>query len=69
MVHDTFPHDGRTLPRGALVVYREYYGMQPGKPNVGLKLPAEEAFLLRLAPTGSRIGASWRPSQILSDVN
>jgi hypothetical protein len=37
-----FPHDGRTLPRGALVVYREYYGMQPGKPNVGLKLPAEE---------------------------
>ena len=37
-----FPHDGRTLPRGALVVYREYYGMQPGKPNVGLRLPAEE---------------------------
>ena len=25
-----------------MVVYREYYGMQPGKPNVGLKLPAEE---------------------------
>ena len=28
--------------RAGLVVYREYYGMQPGKPNVGLKLPAEE---------------------------
>jgi hypothetical protein len=42
VVQDTFQHDGRTLPRGALVIYREYYGMQPGKPNVGLKLPAEE---------------------------
>ena len=42
VVQDTFQHDGRTLPRGALVIYREYYRMQPGKPNVGLKLPAEE---------------------------
>jgi len=25
-----------------VVVYREYYGMQPGKPNVGLELPAKE---------------------------
>jgi hypothetical protein len=25
-----------------LVIYREYYGMQQGKPDVGLKLPAEE---------------------------
>lgn len=31
----------RTLPRGALVRYREWYGMQPGKPNVGLKLEVE----------------------------
>ena len=30
------------MPRGALIIYREYYGMQPGKPNVGVKLPAEE---------------------------
>lgn len=29
------------LPRGALVKYREWYGMQPGQPNVGLKMPAE----------------------------
>ena len=25
-----------------MVVYREYYGMQPGKPNVGPKLLAKE---------------------------
>ena len=30
------------LPRGCLVRYREWYGMLPGKPNVGLKLHAEE---------------------------
>jgi len=29
------------LPRGCMVRYREWYGMQPGKPNVGLKLYAE----------------------------
>jgi hypothetical protein len=32
---------GIWLPRGCLVRYREYYSMQPGRPNVGLKLPAE----------------------------
>lgn len=31
-----------TIPRGALVKYREWYGMQPGQPNVGLKLTAEK---------------------------
>src|SRR4051812_49784360 len=33
VVQDTFGHDGRTIPRGALVIYREYYGMVPGKPK------------------------------------
>lgn len=33
--------DGRVLPRGAIVRYREWYGMKEGEPNVGLKLPAE----------------------------
>lgn len=33
--------DGPWLPRGCIVRYREWYGMQPGKPNVGLKLHAE----------------------------
>jgi hypothetical protein len=32
--------DGRTIPRGALVRYREWYGA--ASPNVGLKLTAEE---------------------------
>jgi hypothetical protein len=30
------------IPRGALIKYREWYGMQPGQPDVGLKLTAEE---------------------------
>lgn len=30
------------FPRGALVAYREWYGMQLGHPNVGLRLTAEE---------------------------
>jgi hypothetical protein len=42
VVQDDHPvGDGRVLPRGAVVRYREYYGMQAGKPNEGLKLPAE----------------------------
>jgi hypothetical protein len=30
-----------SIARGALVLYREWYGMRPGEPNVGLKLTAE----------------------------
>lgn len=30
------------FPRGALIKYREWYGMKDGQPNVGLKLSAEE---------------------------
>lgn len=30
------------FPRGALIKYREWYGMREGQPNVGLKLTAEE---------------------------
>src|SRR5215475_6188585 len=30
----------RILPRGCLVCYREWYGMQPGQPNVGVKFTA-----------------------------
>jgi len=33
---------GKTLPRGSLVRYREWYGCVPGQPNTGLKLHAEE---------------------------
>lgn len=42
IVQDDFAHDGRVLPRGAMVRYREWYGMKSGQPNVGLKLHAEE---------------------------
>jgi hypothetical protein len=31
-----------SFPRGALVKYREWYGMMPDRPNVGLKMTAEE---------------------------
>lgn len=30
------------LPKGAMIKYREWYGMVPGKPNVGLKMFAED---------------------------
>jgi len=33
---------GLWLPRGCMVRYREWYGMQPGRPNLGLKLHAEK---------------------------
>ena len=40
VVQDTMEHDGRIIPRGALICYREWYGAS--KPNVGLKLSPEE---------------------------
>lgn len=33
--------DGRAFPRGCLIKFREWYGMQDGQPNVGLRLVAE----------------------------
>ncbi len=36
------PVSGVLLPRGALLRYREWYGCEPGKPNKGLKLTAEQ---------------------------
>src|SRR6478735_1261747 len=37
-----FANGGVVLPRGCMVRYREWYGMRPGEPKVGLKLHAEE---------------------------
>lgn len=34
--------ENAAFPRGALIVYREWYGMQEGQENVGLKLTAEQ---------------------------
>jgi hypothetical protein len=42
VVQDDFNADGRTLPRGCLVRYREWYGVKAGQPNVGIKLYAEQ---------------------------
>lgn len=42
-VSDGLPlHDGRQFPRGAMIKYREWYGMVKGQMNTGLKLTAEE---------------------------
>lgn len=38
---ETAQHEGHVIPRGALVRYREWYGMREGEPNVGLKMTAE----------------------------
>ena len=42
IVPDAFPLADRTLPRGAIVRYREWYGCRPGQPDVGLKFTAED---------------------------
>ena len=36
IVQDNYRVDGRVLPRGCMVRYREWYGMRPGEPNVCL---------------------------------
>jgi hypothetical protein len=41
VVQDDFETDGRVLPRGCLVRYREWYGCKPGQPNTGIKLHAD----------------------------
>lgn len=40
---DEIQHDGRTIPRGALIRYREWYGCKAGQHNVGIRLNADEA--------------------------
>jgi hypothetical protein len=35
-------NDSVIVPRGALVCYREWYGMEEGQNNVGLKMPVEK---------------------------
>lgn len=42
VVSDDYKAGDVLLPRGCLVRYREWYGMQLGKPNTGLKLHAEQ---------------------------
>lgn len=59
-----------SIPRGALVRYREWYGMRPGQPNVGLKLTAEEVArgILEREPEGEVIRyRSADPSMFAQD--
>jgi hypothetical protein len=41
VAQDDFKHDGRVIPRGAMIRYREWYGCAPNKPNTGLKMSAD----------------------------
>ena len=49
--------DMPAYPRGALIKYREWYGMKPNQPNVGLKLTAEEVAygIVERTPQSERI--------------
>lgn len=61
---------GIWLPRGCLVRYREWYGMQPGKPNVGLKLHADkvgEGLATREAKDHKLIGGVLDPAAFAED--
>ena len=42
VVTDDYDINDHHLPRGCMVLYRTWYGMKPGQPNVGLKLHAAE---------------------------
>jgi hypothetical protein len=61
---------GVWLPRGCLVRYREWYGMQPGKPNVGLKLHADkvgEGLAAREAKDQKLVGGVLDPAAFAED--
>lgn len=45
VVADPYKVGSLLLPRGCLVRYREWYGCLPGKPNVGLKMHADQVGL------------------------
>jgi hypothetical protein len=42
VVTDDYDINGHHLQRGCIVLYRTWYGMKPGQPNVGSKLHAAE---------------------------
>ena len=42
VVSDEWQVHGRVLPRGCLLMYREWYGHRPEEPDIGLKLHAGE---------------------------
>jgi hypothetical protein len=61
---------GLWLPRGCIVRYREWYGMQPGKPNTGLKLHADkvgEGIAIREAKDPKLVGGVLDPAAFAED--
>ena len=42
VVQDQMVYDGLLIPRGALIRYREWYGCQKDKPNVGIRQDVEQ---------------------------
>lgn len=60
----------RSIPRGALVRYREWYGCVQGQPNTGLKLTAEEVAQGILAKTSPEENIAYTvadPSMFATD--
>jgi hypothetical protein len=54
---DDTPHDNRIIPRGSLVVYREWYGSPAGQLTTGLRMTAPEiANGIIAREAGERIG-------------
>ncbi len=61
--------EGVILPRGALLRYREWYGCEPGKPNKGIKLPAEAVGekLAGMAEAGANVLGVLDPAAFSQD--
>lgn len=64
------PHVGNiTIPRGALIRYREWYGCQPDKPDTGLRLETELVGrgILEREPSGEKITYGVADPSIFSE--
>jgi len=74
VVGDDYKRDGRTLPRGALVRYREWYGCKKddqgqSMPDVGIKLTANEVSegILSMEAKKEKIGYSVADPAIFTE--
>lgn len=56
------------FPKGAVVIYQEYYGCEEGKINVGVKLPAESVASL-LAPNTAECREIYFDTSIINQKN
>ena len=74
VVENTFIHEGKILPRGAMIRYREWYGAKKDEngqtvPNVGLKLTAEQVAkgILEMEMDGEKPKSSVADPAIFSE--